>query len=345
MAGGARRGAAGSPKIGAADLEGALERGKASPVYILAGPEAFLRDRALAALKRRWVSPEFEAFNYHLLEPSGWSGDAFVQELRVLPMGEGGRLMVVLGAERLVKEQITALEAYASDPAPETCLVFVVEELKETLRKAIPRGVVVDCGSPWEDRIPALLSEEARRLGLRMDPAAGAAIASRCGRDLTRAVSELTKMSLLAGADRRITREMAEELAGGGAGGDVFKVASALARGDPAGAVAAARGYLETEDRGEPRVLYELGLHLRRLLAARGNVAGGMAPAEAARAAGVFWKDVGPFVSALRAWPERRIREAYRRLLETDRRVKRGDEGLPAIEAYLWSLRSGSPQG
>ncbi len=256
-------------------------------------------------------------------------------------MGGGGRLVVIRGAEKLLKYQITALAAYAADPAPETCLVLTLDQLKETLAKALAGATTVDCGSPWEDRIPALLAEEARRLGLRIEPAAAAWIAARCGRDLTRAVAELQKVSLLAGADRAITREMAEGIAGGEAQGDVFRVASALARGDVAGAVAAARGYLVAEERGEPRVLFELGMHLRRILAARGSVAGGMSPAEAARAAGVFWKDVEPFAASLRRWSEPRLREAYRRLLEADRRVKRGDDGLPAIEAYLWSLREG----
>jgi DNA polymerase-3 subunit delta len=144
-----------------------------------------------------------------------------------------------------------------------------------------------------------------------------------------------------------VTRAVIEDLTGGDAAGDVFKVASALARGDTAAAVAAARLYLETEDRAEPRVLFELGLHLRRLLAARGNMAGGMSGRDAAKAAGVFWKDLDAFAGGLRLWSEPRIHEAFRRLLDADRRVKRGSDGLPAIEAYLWGLprasRAASP--
>lgn len=338
MAAGARRKGSAPRKITPEDLESALDRGKPAAVYVLAGPEAVLRDRCLAALKRRCVLPEFELFNYRILPAAGLEGEGLVQELRSLPMGGGSRLVVLQEAERLVKDQITALAAYAAEPAPETCLVLLAATVKETLAKALSGAAMVDCSAPWEDRIPGLLSGEARRLGVRLDPAAAEAIVARCGRDLSRAFSELGKVAIAAGEGGRVTVAMVEGLAAGEAQGDVFKVASALARGDVSGAIAAARGYLESEERGEPRVLYELGMHLRRILAALSAIASGRTPAEAARAAGVFWKDVQPFAGSLSGWSEARLRGAYQRLLATDRRVKRGSEGLPAIEAYLWSL-------
>lgn len=331
---------AAAPRIAAAEAEAAIARSGPAPVYLLAGPEAVLRDRIVAALRARVVVPEFEAFNFRVLSPAGLDGPGLAGELRVLPMGGGGRLVVLGPGEKLLKDPIGALGDYAADPAPSTCLVVWAGEVKEALRKALAGAVAVDCGSPWEDRIPAHLMEEARALGVKLAPAAAAALAARCGRDLSRAVSELRKAAVGAGEGGAVTKDLVEDLSGGAAVGDVFKVASALARGDTAAAIGAARGYLETEDRGEPRVLYELGMHLRRLLAARANLSAGMPPREAAKSAGVFWKDVDAFAASLRGWSEPRIRAAYRRLLDADRRVKRGSDGLPAIEAYLWHIHA-----
>lgn len=334
--------ARGSARLSPRELESRIAGQAPAPVYLLVGEEAVLRDRALKALRDRCVDPEFQAFNCRTLNPSGLDGATLAQELRVMPMGGGARLVVIEPAEKLLKDQLKALEEYAADPSPATCLVLVAGELKEGLKKAFRNAVGVECGSPYEDRIPAQLMDEARRLGVRLEPAAAEAIAGRCGRDLSRAVSELAKAAVAAGPGSHVTRQAVEKLAGGDAAGDVFKVASALARGDIPAAVKAARFYLETEDRAEPRVLYELGLHLRRLLAARAGLASGSTPRVAARAAGVFWKDQEAFASGLGQWSEQRIHGAYRRLLETDRRVKRGSDGLSAIEAYLWSLpRSG----
>src|SRR5262249_9076221 len=117
--------------------------------------------------------------------------------------------------------------------------------------------------------------------------------------------------------------------------------ASALARGDAAGAVRASRRYLESEERAELRVLYECGMHLRRLLQAREMIARGASPRDAARAGRGFWEDADAFPAPIPRGSAERIAASFRRLLAADRGIKRGaDDGGGAIEAYLWeSLR------
>jgi DNA polymerase-3 subunit delta len=317
-----------------------------APVYLLAGPESVLRDRVLGALRERLVDPSFAAFNHRSLDPSGLDAAALAVEMRVLPMGGGRRLVVVGPAEDLLKDQVKALSEYAADPSPATCLVLAAGEAKETFKKAFPAAVVVDCSSPWEDRLPDMLAEEARALGVRLDREAASALTALCGRDLSRAVAELAKAASRAGRGGTVTAALVRELAGGGEAADVFRVASALARADAAAAVRAARRFMEAEDRGELRVLYETGVFLRRLLAARGNLAAGMGPREAARAAGVFWKDLDAFAGALPRWSEGRIHSAFRRLLAADRAVKRGaDDAGAAVEACLWSILGPAASG
>ena len=326
------------------DLERRLAGSSAAPVYLVEGPEAVLRDRALAALRARVVAEGFEAFNYRRLEPAGLDGDALAEEMRVLPMGGGRRLVVIEPAEAIAKEPLKALAAYASDPAPLTCLALVAGETRDALRKAFPSAVVVDCSSPYQDRLPDLLAAEARDLGVRIERDAAQALAALCGRDLSRAVGELRKAAGRVGPGGVVTAALARDLAGGEEAGDIFRFASCLARGDLAEAACAARRYIETEERGQVRILYEMGMHLRRLLAARANMAVGMPPREAARSAGVFWKEVDRFAAELPHWDDDRIAAAYRRLLAADRSVKRGiDDGAASIESYLWSLRRGRP--
>src|SRR5207249_3896960 len=103
-------------------------------------------------------------------------------------------------------------------------------------------------------------------------------------------------------------------------------------------AVRAMRRYLETEERGDLRVLYECGQHLRKVLSARSLLASGQDQSEAARGAGVFWKDADAFAAQLPMWDEDRIAASMRRLLAVDRGIKRGvDDGAALIEAYLWA--------
>jgi DNA polymerase-3 subunit delta len=321
-----------------AQLARRLETSEAAPVYLIAGSEAVLRDRALAAIRDKVISGEFGAFNYRNLVPSGLDVAALTEEMQVLPLGGGRRLVVIGPAEALGKECVRLLGAYAADPSQDTCLVLVAAEVRESLRKAFQGAVVVDCTPPYEEKLPGHLAEAARESGVRLDAEAAAVLAAVCGRDLSRAVGEVRKAADHLGPGGTITEELISDLIGGGTAGDIYRVASALARGDAPGAVAAGRRYLEAAERAEPRVLYEMGMHLRRLLVARGSLASGRPAREAARDAGVFWKDAEAFAAELRAWDEPRVIEAFRCLLEADRRVKGIlGGGEAAIEAYVWA--------
>jgi DNA polymerase-3 subunit delta len=325
-------------RISPGELDRALVSSEAAPVYLLLGPEVVMRDRALAALREKVVEGEFGAFNYRSIEVAGLDATALSAEMRVLPMGGGRRLIVLGPADRLLKDQLKALASYADDPSPATCFVVVANEAKEALIKALAGAVVVDCSTPYEDRIPGELESTARSMNVRLERGAAAILGALCGRDLSRAVAELRKAADRVGPAGTVTEALVRDLAGGGQAGDIYKVASALARGDTAGAVRSVRRYLETQERAEPRVLYEMGLHLRRLLVARAHLAEGRSPKEAARGAGVFWKDADAFAEALPRWSEERIIRAFRDLLEADRRVKLGwVEGGAAVEGYLWA--------
>lgn len=320
------------------DVERSLAAGEAAPVYLLAGGEGVLRDRVLRVLREKLVLEGFEAFNYRNLEPSGLDTRALADEMRVLPMGGGRRLVVISPADALLKDHLRDLGEYAAHPSPASCLVLAAPEAKEALRKAFEKAVVVDCSSPWEDRVPAHLDAEARSLGVRLEREAGALLAAMCGRDLSRAVAELRKAAGRVGPGGTIEASLVRDLASGDEAGDIFKVASALARGDAAGAVRAARRFVAVEERGELRLLYECAMHLRRLLQARALLASGMPSREAAKAIRVFWKDTDAFAADLPAWDEERITSAFRRLLAADRGVKRGiEEGGGLIEAYIWA--------
>jgi DNA polymerase-3 subunit delta len=329
-----RRSDAGTPE----EIERSIAGGRAEPVYVLEGSEGVLHDRVLHALKEKLLAPGFEAFNYRSLEPSGLDAYALADEMRVLPMGGGKRLVVISPADSLLKDHLKALGAYAADPSPASCLVLVAGDVKEGMRKAFEKAAWVDCSSPWEDRIPALLDVEARRLGVTLSKEAGSLLAAICGRDLSRAVSELRKAAGRTGPGGAIGAPLVRDIAGGEAAGDIFKVASALARGDAASAVLAARRFVEAEERAELRVLYECAMHLRRLLQARALVASGTPARDAAKAVRVFWKDADAFASELSKWDEERIAAAFRRLLAADRGVKRGlDDGGGLIESYIWA--------
>jgi len=313
-------------------------KGGAAAIYLLLGEEGLLRDRVVRALKAKLVAAGFEAFNYRNLEPSGLDAAALAEEMRVLPMGGGSRLVVIEPAESLTKEALKPLGEYAADPSPATCFVLIASEAKEGLKKAFEGAVVVDCSSPWEDRIPAILDGEARTLGVKLEREGGTLLAALCGRDLSRAAMELRKAAGRVGPGGTVTAALVKEIAGGDEAGDIFKVSSALARGDAAGAVKAARRFADTEDRGELRVLFECALHLRKLLQASALVASGTPPRDAAKAVRVFWKDADAFAAELPRWDEGRIAAAFRRLLAADRGIKRGaDDGGGVIEAYVWA--------
>jgi DNA polymerase-3 subunit delta len=107
-------------------LQRRLESHPPTPLYVLAGDEAFLHEEALTLLKSKSVHPEMLDFNYD----SFFAGEAKPAEVRdavqMLPMMSPRRLVVFRNVDELKDKDWEELYDLISDPV-DTCDLGGVE--------------------------------------------------------------------------------------------------------------------------------------------------------------------------------------------------------------------------
>ncbi len=176
-------------------------------VVLLAGPEATLRDAALAELREKVLAGAPREFNEDSFDLAGSKVDvtAIASALRTLPVMGPRRLVLVRGlADRRAAKFIeTTLPDYLGDPSETTCLVLEATAVDRRLRwfKAVEKlGEIRDCAAPKRPReLRAWIEARIVAQGKRPVPGCAAALLDRIGPDLDQLASEIDKLCLYAG--------------------------------------------------------------------------------------------------------------------------------------------------
>ena len=113
------------------DLLRAIDRGEIAPIYCLHGPERFLIDRTVAALRRKILGAEGDSsgLNCELFDLKETALVEVVAAARTLPMFAKQRLVIARGLEQVKADALEPLTGYAGHPNPSTCLVLLAEKI------------------------------------------------------------------------------------------------------------------------------------------------------------------------------------------------------------------------
>jgi DNA polymerase-3 subunit delta len=110
------------------DVFAAIAAGQIDPLYCLHGPERFLIDRCVSALKAAVLGPSGgHGLNHDAFELKETGLSAALNAAQTLPMFSKRRLVVGRGIDLLKSEELEGLADYAADPNPSTCLVLMGE--------------------------------------------------------------------------------------------------------------------------------------------------------------------------------------------------------------------------
>ena len=153
-----------------ADPLATLREGEPGPLYFLYGKERYLVDRAVDLLRARVLDPRTRDFNYELFYGKEAGASRIAQAARTLPMMAKRRLILVRDADEMKADELGGLVSYVSDPAPETCLVFVGEKADQRLKffSAFKKhGELVKLEPLYERQLPDFVRGEAQ--GARRD--------------------------------------------------------------------------------------------------------------------------------------------------------------------------------
>jgi DNA polymerase-3 subunit delta len=245
-------------------------RGKkpAAPVYVFAGPEALLRERAAALLRES--DPDLAA-NAVRLASSEVDWPRLADELYTPPFFGKRKLVVLADEGNFVHNHVEALRAYAKEPSAAAVLAALVPTDRVP---AIGEARVVECRAPRPAELPRWLAAEAQRLGKTLDRASAELLASRGGSSLSALAGHLEKLAAHAGARGTITAEDVRSLVGNEEEREVYELALAAASKDAPRALRILRTLLSAGEAVQVLV-WKLAWQYRKLAEAKKLLAAG----------------------------------------------------------------------
>jgi len=245
-------------------------RGKKAPapVYVFAGPEALLRDRAAALLAES--DPELGA-NVIRLEASETDWARVADELYTPPFLSKKKLVVLVDEGNFVHNHAEDLRGYLKQPSTANVLAALVPTEK---LPALAGACVVECRSLKPGDLQRWMSSEAQRLGKTLDRAAGELLASRAGGSLSSLAGHLEKLALHAGSRTTITSEDVKTLVGYQEEREVYELSLAAASKDVAKAYRVLRALIQAGEAVQV-LLWKLAWQYRKLAEAKKLLAAG----------------------------------------------------------------------
>lgn len=261
------------------DFFQAVKRGEIARVYLMEGEEEFIKERALAALRKQVVPEGMELFDETLLQnPS--AGDVMAAA-ETLPMMAAARLVIVresalLTAGKAASEAADSekLAAYIERAPETTCLVFYCRGLadgRKKLTQALRKKAVAVRFDPLQDAmLSKWMQSQFRARGKTIAPGTAARLAFTAGHELLTLSQEIEKLFAYLGERTEVTQDDIEAVVTPSLECTVFQLVDALVDGKEARAFELLAAMLEN---GEARIgilammarQYRNLLHLRLL--------------------------------------------------------------------------------
>jgi len=319
------------------------DRVELGPLVLVTGPEDLLAERAVDRLVglARAQDPQVEVT--HVDAAAYQAG-----RLRVVAspslFGEA-RLVVLENLQAATEEAMADVLDHLDDPAPEVVLVIRHSggtrgrKLLDAIRAAGARVVACEPVKRDADKT-TFATDELRRAGRRVQPAALRALVEACGSDLRELAAACQQ--LVADTTGTVTVEVVTRYYGGRVEATGFRVADAAAAGRAGEAVALLRHALATGSDPVPLVA-ALAIKLRTLAkvgAARGQ---GLDPV---RDLGLASWQVDRARRELRAWTPESLAAAICAVAQADAEVKGGSrDPVFAVERAVLRIAQAADAG
>lgn len=315
------------------------------PVYIVQGEERLLVDEAVRMIVTAAVGDPDDAMSVQRVDlaESDRSSRHVLAACQSMGLFSQRLAVLVRAAERLDKDKASRddLANYVQAPNTEATLILVATKLdgKSALVKRTKKhGRVLTFAPPKLRDVPVWVSDEARRLGHRIDHGACRLVAELVGTDLQRLRLAVDQLSLYAGPEQPITEAAVSEVLAATRAHGIFELVDAV--GERRAGPALSHLHAMLEQREPPlRILAMLIRHFRMLWQVQALKHQGATLDGAQRELGLH-----PF-QAKKLWRQSTlfdagsIRGAYEQLFATDLRLKsKGVADGIAMEQLLLDL-------
>lgn len=234
-----------------------IKNKKIAPIYFLSGDEPFYIDKISKVIENDVLSEDEKGFNQTVLYGNDVEMSDIIGMAKQFPMGAERQVLIIKEAQHLSRT-IDQLESYAANPQPTTVLVFnykgkTLDKRKKIYKEIQKNGVIYESKKLYDNQIPDWIEDNAKSLGLSIEPKAKFLMAEFIGNDLSRMENELEKLKIVVG-EGLITSEVIEKNIGISKDYNNFELRKAVETKDAAKAFKIAK-YFSQNPKDNPLVV------------------------------------------------------------------------------------------
>ncbi|MDT5270844.1 MAG: polymerase subunit delta [Acidobacteriota bacterium] len=313
------------------ELKIELKAGKVGPLYLLFGPEDYLRDKAARAITDTALKgAALREFNESSFDLTSADVQHAIAAAEQLPMMAGRRVVLVTGFSRkpprasLPEADEAALVRYVTRPAETTTVVFIADNLDKRLK--LSKTLLDVCQSVEfaelkDAELAAWARDRLKHLGAHADERALRQTIALAGPSVRRIATELEKLATAALPDGQVTTELVDELVGRSRELSNFQLSDNLIARDRRRALETLRKLLD--DGAEPVML--LGLlasNFHRLALAKELMTRGAPEQEVFRVVNMPFSQRKEFLATARRADAQELARRITRIAEADLAIK-----------------------
>jgi DNA polymerase III subunit delta len=306
------------------ELETELRRKQVRPVYLLLGPEEYLRNRALKLLKEATLTSEAVVFNYAEFAATSGSLGESLDILNTFPMMAPRRMVVVSEIDALDKPEQERLGAYVRRPSDRSVLVLVAENLDQrttfyaTLKE---KTCVVEFPKLKGFALERWAQDLIRTRGYRISSESIRKLVDLAGSDLQSLANETEKLLIYCSDQKTIPDSAVDDSIGASRHHSIFELTDALGRRDRKKALRLLGNLLASGENAQ-YITAMLARHFRQILIAKELLNQGRNSREIGTAAQIHPYALDGFIRQARAIDERVAERMYVGLASADFRLK-----------------------
>lgn len=320
------------------DLRNQLRRREIAPVYVLFGPETYLRDLAAKTIADLTFA-EGELRDFNETEFSLNSGDIghALAAAEQLPMMAARRIVRITdirvsatgSKENLKEESEGVLADYLKRPAESSVVIFIADELDKRRKMSkllLDNAVAVEFGKLADQELIAWARNKVKEMGSEAEEKALHNLVALVGNDVRRLTNEIDKLVTAAMPDSFITSALVESLVPNSRELSNFALTDHLMAGRKGPALEVLRKILA--DGAEPvMILGLISYNYHRLFLAKEMMADGVDRAEVAKVMKLRYSDQEPFLASARRTDRAKLTRIMKRIADTDLAIKTSKGG------------------
>jgi DNA polymerase-3 subunit delta len=306
-------------------LKRALKEGRIQPLYLLFGPEDYLRDRAARAITDAALKDaplrEFNETSYSL---TGTDVQQAIAAAEQLPMMAARRVVRISDFGKLREADEGALLRYITRPVESSVVVFIADDLdkrRKLSKTLLDACTSVEFASLSDGDLMAWAKSHLKELKAEMDERTLGQTIALVGSDVRTLSNELDKLATAALPTGRITMEMVDSLVGRSRELSNFELSDYLIARNRQRALQILRRLLD--DGAEPVMLIGLiASNYHRLSLAKELMTRGTAKEEVFRLVGMPFSKREEFLATARRTEASQLVRSIRRIAEADLAIK-----------------------